>query len=321
MVNGPWLVLSSPFDSNPWGGFYLNSPETTRSNLLAHGIAQMFLSTLSFALANVFVKEVSHLPVMEIVFFRCLVAGAFCVYGLQKAGASFTGTHKMPLVMRGVFGTVALTLFFLTLQNIPLATAMVIQYLSPIFTAVIALFYLKEKVKPLQWAFYAVAFSGVLLIGRVDARVSFLFVGLGILSAAGSGAAYNLVRRLRDVEHPLTIILYFQVVGIIAGAVSIPFAWTTPAGWDWFNLLLIGIFSQLGQVFLTNAFSREKAASVAIVVYTGLIYGIVIGWIIYGEAQTIWSLFGMLLVVAGVVSSVLYVRKVKRIEEVEATVA
>ncbi|REJ78333.1 MAG: DMT family transporter [Acidobacteria bacterium] len=281
----------------------------------------MFLSTLSFALANVFVKEVSHLPVMEVVFFRCLVAGAFCVYGLKVAGESLTGTHKVPLVLRGLIGTLALALFFVTLQNIPLATAMVIQYLSPIFTAVIAIFFLKEGVKPFQWVFYAIAFSGVLFIGQVDARVSFLFVGLGILSAAGSGAAYNIVRSLRDIEHPLTVILYFQVIGVIAGAVSIPFAWHTPVGWDWFNLLMIGVFSQLGQVFLTNAFSRERAASVAIIVYTGLVYGIAIGWLYYGEAQTVWSLLGMGLVVAGVVASIVYVRKINRLEELEATVA
>lgn len=281
----------------------------------------MFLSAFSFAMANVFVKQVSHIPVMEVVFFRCLIAAVFCVYGLQRAGASFTGSHRLPLIMRGVFGTLALAFFFLTVQNIPLATAMVIQYLSPIFTAAFAIFYLKESVKPVQWIFYAVAFAGVLFIGQVDARVSFIFIGLGILSAAGSGAAYNLVRRLRDVEHPLTIILYFQVVGIVAGAVSIPFAWTTPAGYDWFFLLLIGVFSQLGQVFLTNALSRERAASVAIIIYTGLIYGIAIGWIVFGEAQTVWSLLGMFLVVAGVVSGVLYVRRLKEIERIEATVS
>lgn len=272
-------------------------------------------------MANVFVKQLSHIPVMEVVFFRCLIAAGFCVYGLRIAGVSMTGTHKVPLIMRGIFGTAALALFFVTVQNIPLATAMVIQYLSPIFTAVIAIFYLKESVRPIQWLFYAVAFAGVLFIGQVDARVSFLFVGLGIMSAAGSGAAYNVVRRLRDVEHPLTIILYFQVVGIIAGAAAIPFAWKTPAGMDWIYLLLIGVFSQLGQVFLTNALSREKAASVAIIIYSGLLYGIAIGWIFFGEAQSLWSLLGMALVVAGVVSSVLYVRKAKRIEEIEATVA
>ena len=300
------------------GNFYKNlNPNHTI--FLQSGISQMFFSTLAFALANVFVKQVSHIPVMEVVFFRCLVAAAFCVIGLQKAGASFTGTHRKMLFMRGFFGTLALALFFLTVQKIPLASAMTIQYLSPIFTAIIAIFFLKESVRPVQWIFYALAFSGVLFIGQVDARVSFIYIFLGIISAFGSGAAYNLVRKLRDSEHPLTIILYFQIVGIIAGLVSLVFAWKTPVGWDWFYLLLIGIFSQLGQVFLTNAFSREKAASVAIIVYTGLIYGISIGWIFFGEAQTLLSLAGMLLVVAGVAASVIYGRRIKRIEEIQIT--
>ncbi len=281
----------------------------------------MFLSTFAFALANVFVKKVSNLPVMEIVFFRCLIASIFCIIGLKRANASYIGENYLYLVLRGVFGTAALAMFFLTVQNIPLATAMTVQYLSPIFTAIIAIFFLKEAVKPTQWIFYGIAFAGVLFIGQVDSRVPFLFIFLGILSALGSGAAYNLVRKLKDHEHPLTIIFHFQLVGTVAGLISIPFAWETPKGSDWLFLLLIGIFSQLGQIFLTNAFSKEKAASVAIIVYSGLIYGISIGWIFFDEPQTLFSLLGMGLVVIGVVASVLYGRREKRIEEVESSVA
>ncbi len=281
---------------------------------------QMFLSTLAFALANVFVKQVSHIPVMEVVFFRCAIAGVFCIYGLRRAKASLIGTNHTYLFLRGFFGTVALALFFLTVQNIPLATAMTIQYLSPIFTTIIAIFFLKESVKPIQWIFYAISFAGVLFIGQIDARVSYLFIFLGIISALGSGAAYNLVRKLKDDEHPLTIILHFQLVGIVAGFISLFFVWKSPVGWDWFYLLLIGVFSQLGQVFLTNAFSKEKAATVAIIVYSGLIYGIAIGWIFYGEAQTVFSLLGMILVVIGVVASVLYGKRKKEIEQIESTV-
>ncbi len=279
----------------------------------------MFFSTFAFAMANVFVKKVSYLPVMEIVFFRCLVAAVFCVVGLYRAKASFVGDKKFFLFLRGFFGTLALAFFFLTLQKIPLATAMTVQYLSPIFTAIIGIYFLKEAVKPIQWIFYAIAFAGVVFIGQVDARVSFIFIFLGIISAFGSGAAYNLVRKLKDTEHPLTIILYFQVVGIVSGLISLPFAWETPKGWDWFFLLLIGVFSQLGQVFLTNAFSREKAASVAIIVYSGLVYGITIGWIFFGEPQTFLSLLGMCLVVIGVISSIIYGKKINKIEEVQIT--
>lgn len=281
----------------------------------------MFLSTLFFALANVFVKQVGHLPAMEIVFFRCLAGCIFCYYGLRKANASLFGTNRTVLILRGVFGTLALYFFFLTVQNIPLASAMTIQYLSPIFTTIIAIFLLKERVKPLQWLFYAIAFAGVLFIERFDARIAPVFLLLGILSAFGSGMAYNLVRRLKEREHPLTVVFQFQFIGMIAGLAFTIFNWQTPIGTEWFYLLLIGIFSQLGQIFLTNALQKEKAASVAIIVYTGLIYGLSIGWIVFDESQTPESLFGMFLVVFGVILSILYNRREKNIEKIESSVA
>ncbi len=282
----------------------------------------MFISTLSFALANVFVKQVSHLPAMEVVFFRCILATAFCLIGLYHAGADWKGSNRTLLLLRGIFGTVALYLFFTTVQNIPLASAMTIQYLSPIFTTVIAIFVLKEGVRPLQWAFYAIAFAGVLLIERFDPRISWFFLLIGIISALGSGVAYNLVRSLKGKEHPLTVVLHFQLVGVLAGFVSLFFAFRMPTGWDWLWLFLIGVFSQLGQVFLTNALQKEAVAGVAIVNYTGLVYGVTIGWIVFGESQTAWSLAGMMLVVLGVLLSVLYSRRTARaLEKIESTVS
>lgn len=291
------------------------------NSFLTAGVRAMFLSTLSFALANVFVKQVAHLPAMEIVFFRCVIASAFCFYGLRMAGADWVGSNRTLLLLRGLFGTTALYFFFLTVQNVPLATATTIQYLSPIFTTIIAIFLLKEGVRPLQWLFYAVAFSGVILIQQLDARVSAFYAILGVASAFFSGVAYNLVRTLKGKEHPLTVVLHFQLVGVVAGGISLLFNWTTPVGWDWFYLLLIGVFSQLGQMFLTNALQREAVAGVAIVNYTGLVYAVSIGWIIFGEPQTLFSIAGMFLVVAGVLMSVLYSRRQRALEKLEATAA
>jgi drug/metabolite transporter (DMT)-like permease len=269
----------------------------------------MFLSTFSFAMANVFVKQLSAMPVMEIVFFRSILAGAICWFGIRKAAIEWRGNNTKYLVFRGIAGTTALVLFFLTLQNIPLASATTIQYLSPVFTATIAVFFLKESVKPLQWIFYAMAFSGVLLIKNFDPRVSLTYLIIGIVAAFGSGVAYNFVRRLKDTEHPLVIILYFQIVGLVVSTPLLFFDWKTPVGSDWLYLGLVGVFSYLGQIFLTNAFSRERAASVAIIVYTGLLYAITIGWFIYGESQDIYTFAGMALVVCGVILSVLYGRR------------
>jgi drug/metabolite transporter (DMT)-like permease len=294
----------------------------TNTGFISEGVRAMFFSTLAFALANVCVKQVAHIPAMEIVFFRCLFGTIFCFYGLRKAGADWKGTNRKSLFLRGLFGTTALYFFFVTVQNIPLASAMTIQYLSPIFTTVIAIFLLKENVKLLQWLFYAIAFAGVLFIEQFDTRVSLVFLLMGIVSAFCSGVAYNLVRSLREREHPLTVVLHFQITGMIFGLLFTVFNWRTPIGWDWFYLFLVGVFSQLGQIFLTNALQREKAASVAIINYSGLIYGLVFGWFVFGEAQTAESIIGMLLVVLGVVLSIIYSRRQQReIEKLEATAA
>ena len=281
----------------------------------------MFLSTLAFFLANACVKQVAHIPAVETVFFRCVVASALCLVGLYRAKADPVGSNHLYLLLRGIFGTTALFCFFLTLQQMPLASAQTIQYLSPIFTAVIAIFVLSESVKIAQWAFYAISFSGVLLIQRFDERISPFYLAIGILSAFCSGVAYNLVRSLRGKEHPLTVVLHFQLVGTVAGFVSLFFEWRTPVGVDWVFLLFVGVFSQLGQIFLTNALQRERIAGVAIISYTGLIYAVSVGWIIFGEEHSLIALAGMLLVVLGVLLSVLYSRRKQQIDQIESTAA
>ncbi|MEJ7846527.1 MAG: DMT family transporter [Pyrinomonadaceae bacterium] len=287
---------------------------------LTEGVRAMFLSTLAFALANVFVKQVSHIPAMEVVFFRCAVATIFCFIGIHRAKADWRGSNRTMLLLRGLFGTTALYLFFTTVQNIPLASAMTIQYMSPIFTSIIAIFVLSEKVRSLQWLFYAIAFSGVLLIERFDPRISLFYLVIGIISAFCSGVAYNLVRSLRGKEHPLTVVLHFQLVGAILGFISLFFEWRMPRGWDWLWLFLIGVFSQLGQIFLTTALQKEAVAGVAIINYSGLIYALLIGSLVFGEMQTTESLAGMLLVVFGVLLSVVYSKRMRDIEKIESTV-
>lgn len=291
----------------------------TETTFISEGVRAMFLSTLAFALANVFVKQLEHIPAMEIVFFRCAIAILFCFIGLKRANADWIGKNHKMLFLRGLFGTTALYFFFLTLQKIPLASAMTIQYLSPIFTAIIAIFVLKEAVKPMQWLFYAIAFAGVLFIGQFDFRVSYFYLFLGIISAFCSGVAYNLVRGLRGKEHPLTVVLHFQLVGIVVSFFYILFEWKTPAGWDWIYLIMVGVFAHLGQVFLTNALQKERAASVAIVNYSGLLYGLLFGWFVFGETQTLATVFGMILVVCGVILSIVYGRRQREVERIEST--
>jgi drug/metabolite transporter (DMT)-like permease len=287
------------------------------------GFRLMLISTFFFGIANHCVKKISHIPPMEIVLVRCVMGVMFSWWALRGVGIDWKGNDRISLLLRGLFGTTALSLFFITVQNMPIATAMTVHYLSPIFTAILAMLILKEKVTGFQWLFYLAAFSGVLLIERVDTKVSLILVGLGVIAALFSGVAYNLVRRLRNTEHPMTVVLHFQFFGTLAGLIFLfLYGWSYPGLIDWVFLIVIGIASQLGQVYLTKALQREAASSVVIASYTGLIYAIVFGWIFFDEAHTLLTFAGMALVVLGVVASVLYSsNKRRRDEQLELTVA
>lgn len=284
------------------------SQSVARSLWPRGAVGNMLLATLAFGTMNVFVKQLDRIPAMEIVFFRCLVSGIICGVEIARRQLDWKGNSHTLLVARGTFGTLALFAFFVTLQHMNLATAVTIQYLSPIFTAVIGIFVLHEIVPARQWLFYAIAFAGVFVLKGFDSRVSTFYLFLGIFSALCSGMAYNLVRRLREREAAIVVVLHFQLVGIAAGLVFILFRWTTPRPWEWFCLLLCGVLTQVGQICLTNALQSERIAKVAVLNYIGLVYALLFSVLLFGERYTGQTVLGILLVVAGVLLSVLFGR-------------
>ncbi len=269
-------------------------------------VANMLIATLAFATMNVFVKQLDRIPAMEIVFFRCLVSGVICGIEIARRNYDWKGNNHALLLARGTFGTIALFCFFVTLQHMRLATAVTIQYLSPIFTALIGVFVLREIVPRRQWLFYGIAFAGVFILKGFDADISTFYLLVGILSAVCSAMAYNLVRRLRDREEPIVVVLHFQLVGIGVGLVFTVFQWISPLPWEWFCLLLSGVLTQIGQVCLTKSLQSERIAQVAVLNYIGLLYALLFGITLFGERYTLQTVLGIALVVAGVLLSVLF---------------
>jgi len=273
---------------------------------VSEGAIYMLLATLSFSIMNICIKKVTHIPPMEVVFFRCFTAMLIAFGALYRSKVSWVGSNRKLLFLRGLFGTIALYTFFLTIQNMPLASAVTIQYLSPIFTTIIAIFLLKEKVRNIQWLFFAVSFAGVLLIKGFDERVSLFYLGVGIISAVGSAFAYNMVRSLKQKEHELVVVLHFQIFGSIVGFVFSVFNWQMPSIQDLVFLILTGVFTHIGQLYLTRSLHRENIANVSILNYTGLIYALTFGFIFFGETFSVLSLFGIVLVVVGVLLNLIF---------------
>jgi drug/metabolite transporter (DMT)-like permease len=272
---------------------------------ITRAIFHMFLAVTFFAVMNVSVHSLRHIPAHEIVLFRSAVSLLIAVGTLHYKRMFTFGKRIDLLILRGFFGSGALFLFFITVQKMPFATAITIQYLSPVITSIFALFFLREKMAPIQWIAYAVAFAGVAVIKWDDASISGLYLGLGILSAIFSALAYTTIRRMKDSDHPLVVVMYFPLVALPLAGIWCLFDWVTPHGWDWLWLLVTGISAQLGQVFMTKSLVAEKANIVSSVHYLGVIYSILFGVLLFGETYSWMAYVGIALVTVGVLGNLL----------------
>ena len=192
----------------------------------------MLAATFFFSMMNVCIKKISHIPPMETTFFRCLVSMLFCFAIIARDRLDWKGSNRIMLIARGTAGTIAVVTFIITLQHLPLAPAVTIQYTSPIFTTLIAIVILGENIRWIQFLFFAISFAGVVMIKGFNGNISIGYLTLGLFSALCSGVAYNLVRSLKEKEHPIVIVLHFQLVGTIIGFVGCFFDWRMPQGSD-----------------------------------------------------------------------------------------
>lgn len=269
----------------------------------------MLLSTFAFSLMQLCVKYLPHLPATELVLFRSLISLILSLVYLQRIGVSPWGNNRTWLVLRGLFGITALSMFFYTLQKMPLASAVTIQYLSPLFTSVFAIFILKERMAPIQWLFFGLSIAGVFVLKGFDPRINLLYMFLGLGSAFFAGLAYNAIRKVRGTDHPVVVVFYFPLIATPIMAVLSIFNWVRPTGWDWLILLGMGIFTQIGQVNMTKALQADAANKVTSLKYLGAVYALVYGYFFFDETYSWASIMGIGLILSGVLANVLTKKK------------
>ena len=289
----------------------------------------MILSGMCFIVVNFFVKlmgagsqleilpEIQSFPAHELVLARSIVSFVISFAVIKHRKLPLFGVNKKWLIIRGVAGTIALTIFFYTIHYLPLAIATTVQYLAPIFTVIFAIVLLKEKVKTLQWFFIALSFLGVSLIGldklvestKATESISYLWLGLGILSAVFSGIAYVAILKLKATDAPIVIVSYFPMIAIPVMIVFCLFEFTMPQGIEWLLLLIIGIFTQFAQILLTKAFHEGTASTITPFQYLGAIYAFLIGYFVFDETLSMIVNIGIVMVVGGVFINALIKKK------------
>jgi len=275
----------------------------------------MLLATFFFAIMNIMVKYIPRIGAIEIVFVRSVVSLVMSYAVIKQQKINPWGDNKKWLIIRGLAGSAGLLFFFTTIQRVPLGSAIAIQYMSPIFTSLLGIFIVKEKVKPLQWLFFAIAFAGVITIQGFDPRVTNMQALIGLAGALSAGLAYNSIRRLKDSDHPMVIIFYFPLVTIPLTGVYLLTNWFAPTGFEWTILIGIGVVTQFAQYFMTKAYQLDTLSKISSIQYFGIIIAIAFGYFLFDEHYDLNSGMGILIIILAVILNVWYKNRSERLEE------
>jgi drug/metabolite transporter (DMT)-like permease len=273
-------------------------------------VLAMVASALSFSLMGVCVKQVGgRIPAAEVVLARALVSVVLSWLLVRRAGLSPWGQRRGLLIVRGAIGSVALLCVYIALAELPLASATVLQYLYPTFTALLAWLMLGERIGRRVLLAVLVGWTGVLLV----ARPAQLLGGSGALAGpavliAVAGAfctalAYVSVRSLARSEHPLVIVFYFPLVAVPLSLPLVLLNPVAPTPVELLWLLGVGVFTQLGQVLLTSSLAALPAARATAISYVQVAFAGLWGWLLFGEAVEGWTMAGAALVLAATLIS------------------
>ncbi|MFN1512752.1 DMT family transporter [Vibrio owensii] len=282
------------------------------NSMIPIGVRFMVLSAFGFALMSATVKHVSlyGIPVFEIVAARALVSLVISYLDVKRKGISVWGNNKPLLFARGAVGTMALMCVYYSVTTLPLAEATIFQYIHPVFTALLAVFFLKERIQSSTFICIALCLLGVYVMVRPETgpdaehALPMFSVMIAILGAFGSSIAYVIVRKLSQTEDSSVIIFYFPLVALPASILLIGDQFVMPDLYLTMMLVLVGVFTQIGQLGLTKAMQTQEAGKASAYSYVQIIFSVVLGIVFFGELPSAWTYLGGALIVTGALINV-----------------
>jgi S-adenosylmethionine uptake transporter len=265
----------------------------------------MLAAALAFGAMGGLVKLVSaQHGAFEVVFWRGLASLALIGGWVASQRGSLATAHVGMHLKRSVVGTSSMLCWFYGLGQLPLATAVTLNYTSPIFLSLlvaIAAWRGHKPAAPRAWLYVAVAvgFSGVLLILRPTVeRGHELALTLGLSSGLLSAHAYRHVQALGRIGEPAwRIVFWFSLVNVaMGGAGALLGGFTRPTIDQLALLLSIGVLAMCGQLMMTRAFSQGRTLLTANLQYATVVVATVIGWLAFDETMAAPELAGIGLV-------------------------
>ena len=266
----------------------------------------MIISTFAFACMNATVKYLKEVNTFQIVLFRSIGSLFFTFGFLLKNKIPIIGKNNKLLILRSLTGATSMILFFMSVKYLSIGTAVSLRYIAPIFAAIFAVLLLNEKIRPVQWLFFVISFFGVLVLKGLDTQMNSYGLVLVMIAALLSGLVYIIISKIGKSEHPVVIVNYFMITAAIMGGILSINNWTNPKGSEWIFLSLLGVFGYFGQIYMTKAFQNASTNLVAPLKYVEVVFTASFGIFLFNEIYTFWNLFGIALIIGGLILNVWY---------------
>ncbi|GGY32068.1 hypothetical protein GCM10011297_01100 [Bacterioplanes sanyensis] len=270
------------------------------------GAAYLLAGEALLAIMAALIKHLSSdLSTEQLLWFRN-VAGLFVLLPLVvHHGRDLLRTQVWHWhLLRGVVGVSAMYCYFWALAHMPLTEAFLVKLSSPLFMPLLAWLWLREPAGRRSLVALLVGFAGVVTILRPGSDAEFTAVALiGLLGAVLAALAKVSIRRMSATEPSARIVFYF---GVIASLISTPGAvlnWQPVSPQQWWLILLLGLIATLGQLALTKAYRLAPTGKVGVYAYSAVIYGALMGWLIWQEVP-LWTTWAgaVLIISAGIIN-------------------
>ena len=273
----------------------------------------MLAASVTFACMAATVKLASDhgVPFGQTLFYRGLISLVLTIAYMRLASVPFTTPHWKAHLQRGVAGFVGMVAYFGGITLLPLASAVTLNYTSPLFLAVMLLILHRERPALRMTVAMLGGFAGIILLLRPSYHSTQCFgVTLAIASAVTAAIAALNIRSLGQLQEPIArTVAYFSLyvtIGALPWFLLSDFTRVDLRGAAY--LVAIGVFATIGQVLLTLAYQRGHTLLVSLLGYSQVIFTSLFGIALWGDHPSVSSWLAMGLIIASGVAATLFVR-------------
>lgn len=268
------------------------------------GAFWMILGTTCFAGMAIFIRLLAGKQnAIDIAFWRSVMGTLFLLpFMLRGMRQGLFRTKKLPLLgARAIFTYLAMTAYFFALAEINIVDAVALNATIPLFTVLLATFFLPEQVGWRRWVATIVGFGGAMVI----LRPGFTDVGAPAMLAIGSAVFYAaagiVVKILARTEPASRVVFYMNLLLILIAAGPAAYRWNIPTLDEWPYLFGIAVFGTLAHVCITRAFMAADASFCAPFDFWRLFLVAIAGWLLFDDPGSLWTWVGASIIFASAI--------------------